>query len=47
MIQHGELPRSEILRAAHKDAIPSYTLGKLHKTRYASLWEDRKIKKED
>lgn len=45
LIQNGELPRSEILRAARKDRIPTYTLGKLHKTRYASLWEDRKLDK--
>tara|TARA_R110000782_G_scaffold9334_3_gene30142 strand:- start:578 stop:961 length:384 start_codon:yes stop_codon:yes gene_type:complete len=47
MILHGELPPTDILLAAHRNAIPSYTLGKLHKTRYASLWEDRKINKED
>lgn len=47
LIQNGELPRGEILRAARKDRIPTYTLGKLHKTRYASLWEDRKIDKEE
>ncbi len=45
LIQNGELPRTEILQAARKDRIPTYTLGKLHKTRYASLWEDRKIHK--
>ncbi len=47
MIQHGVLPRAEILRAVRKDNIPTYTLGKLHKTRYASLWEDRKIRKDN
>lgn len=46
LIQNGELPRSEILQAARKDRIPTYTLGKLHKTRYASLWENRKIQKD-
>ncbi|WP_339847359.1 hypothetical protein [uncultured Halopseudomonas sp.] len=45
LIQNGELPRGEILRAAQKDRIPTYTLGKLHRTRYASLWENRKIEK--
>lgn len=45
LIQNGVLPRAEILQAAHKDRIPTYTLGKLHKTRYASLWENRKIHK--
>ena len=47
LIQNGELPRNEILQAARKDRIPTYTLGKLHKTRYASLWEDRKIRKDE
>lgn len=46
LIQNGELPRNEILQAARKDRIPTYTLGKLHKTRYASLWEKRKIDKD-
>lgn len=46
LIQNGELPRGEILRAARKDRIPTYTLGTLHKTRYASLWENRRIDKD-
>lgn len=45
MIERGEAPKKDILRAVSSDSIPTYTTGELFKTRSASLWERRKILK--
>ncbi|MFN3579310.1 MAG: hypothetical protein ACK4VV_02415 [Pseudomonas sp.] len=44
LIDQGDLPRREILKAVCKEQLPDYLPGATKTTRYARLWEDRKLK---
>ncbi len=44
LIDQGHLPRKDILKAVDKETLPTYMQGPLETTRYARLWEDRKLK---
>lgn len=44
LIEQGLLPRDEILKAVCKEQLPDYLPGANKTTRYARMWEDRKIK---
>ncbi|PCC99863.1 DUF3509 domain-containing protein [Halopseudomonas pelagia] len=44
LIDQGHLPRKDILQAVDKQKLPDYLPGTLETTRYARLWEERKLK---
>lgn len=43
LIDQGHLPRNAILRAVDRKTLPSYMPGALETSRYARMWQDRKL----
>ncbi|MEH6500192.1 MAG: hypothetical protein V7751_12450 [Pseudoalteromonas distincta] len=43
LIDQGHLPRNDILKAVDRKTLPTYMPGALETSRYARMWQDRKI----
>ncbi|WP_022963293.1 hypothetical protein [Halopseudomonas pelagia] len=43
LIDQGRLPRNDILRAVDKKTLPTYMPGAQETSRYARMWQDRKL----
>lgn len=43
LIDQGHLPRNDILRAVDRKTLPTYMPGALETSRYARMWQDRKL----